>query len=64
MQSQNVKIYLFLKRGGKLTPLKALKLFGCFRLASRANDLRKLGYDVKSEMVTRKGKRFSEYSMS
>ena len=49
---------------GKITPLEALHNFGCFRLASRINDLRKEGHDIKTTMVEQNGKRFAEYSLT
>lgn len=39
-------------RGGKsITPLEALRLYGCFRLGARIYDLKHEGIDVKSEIV-------------
>ena len=49
---------------GKITPLEALHNFGCFRLASRINDLRKEGHDIKTTMIEQNGKRFAEYSLT
>ena len=37
--SQNDNILSYLKKGKKLDPMKALKLFGCFRLSARIFDL-------------------------
>lgn len=41
--TQNEAILNYLKNGGELTPMDALKMFGCFRLGSRINDLRNQG---------------------
>jgi hypothetical protein len=42
-----------LERGEVLTSMDALKRFGCFRLASRADDLRKEGLNIPvRQMVT------------
>ena len=41
-ESQNRQILAYLKNGGRITSLEALKMFGCMRLASRINDLRNL----------------------
>ena len=38
--TQNQKILKYLKEGNRITALEALKMFGCFRLASRISDLR------------------------
>jgi hypothetical protein len=61
--SQNNQILEYLKSGKKLTPLTALKKFGCFRLSARILDLRQEGHAIITENVTRKGKTFAEYSM-
>lgn len=61
--SQNNQILDYLKSGKKLTPLTALKKFGCFRLSARILDLRQEGHAIITENVTRKGKTFAEYSL-
>lgn len=53
---------------GSITPLEALKEFGCMRLASRINDLKNQGYNIVSEKVSiknRYGKKvsFAKYSI-
>ena len=62
-KTQNEKIKEYLENGHKLTPLEALDLFGCFRLASRVSDLKKQGVNIKTEMVTDKstGKQYASY---
>jgi hypothetical protein len=60
---QNAEILGQLINTGKITPLEALQKYGCFRLASRINELRTLGYDIKTTMVEQNGKRFAEYSL-
>ena len=53
----------YLQRGHSLTPLEALKLFGCFRLGARIWDLKK-AYQIKKTMVeVGKGKRVAQYSL-
>jgi hypothetical protein len=59
--SQTNEILSHLKRGKRLTAIVALHKFGVFRLAARINVLRNSGYDVKSVMVRRGGKRVAEY---
>lgn len=45
-----------------ITHLEAQHLFGCSRLAARVQELRVMGYHVKSRMVeTPSGKRVAEY---
>lgn len=62
--SQTARILKALKGGKKLTPLDALNDFGCFRLGARCYDLRKQGYDIKTEIVkTKSGKHVACYSL-
>ena len=61
--SQNTQILNYLLSGKKLTPITALNKFNCFRLSARILDLRKKGYNIITENVTRKGKTFAEYSL-
>lgn len=63
IDSQNERIFEHLKKGGTLTPLEALDRFGCFRLASRINDIRNLGFNIVTDNVTRNKKRFASYRM-
>ncbi|MNG22231.1 hypothetical protein D3C84_1066910 [compost metagenome] len=46
-ESQNVAIARYLEEGGRLTPLLALDLFGCFRLAARIGELRNKGMVIE-----------------
>jgi hypothetical protein len=47
----------------KLTPLEALDLFGCMRLASRINELRYEGYNIETKMQSDGEKRWAVYSL-
>ena len=58
--SQNEDIHRHLKRRS-ITPLDALNLYGCQRLASRIKDLKYAGVSIHKEMVSRNGKRFARY---
>ena len=60
--SQNSEIKTHLMSGKNLTALDALGLFGCFRLASRINDLKRQGIDIRTSMIEVNGKRIAEYS--
>lgn len=62
-QSQITGILNLLKKGRRITPLDALRKFGCFRLGARIYDLRRLGYDIRTQLVHRNGKQFAEYSL-
>lgn len=59
--SQNDEILAYLCKGHSITPMDALKKFGCFRLASRINDLRNDGHKIHRIMKERAGKRFASY---
>tara|TARA_R100001082_G_scaffold4772_4_gene3436 strand:+ start:4566 stop:4796 length:231 start_codon:yes stop_codon:yes gene_type:complete len=60
--SQNSEIKKYLNHGNRLTSLDAFNLFGCMRLASRINDLKKEGMLIGSKTITAlNGKRYSEY---
>ena len=61
--TQNQRILDYLKSGKTLTPLTALKKFGCFRLSARIFNLREQGNAILTKNVTRKGKTFAEYSL-
>lgn len=63
--SQTLGILDHLQRGHSLTPLEAVDLFGCMRLAARVRDLRRAGYPVESEMVkdSGSGKHYARYRL-
>lgn len=61
--SQNQQIKKALNRGEKVTPITALKRFGCFRLSARISNLRDEGMKIKTKFKTVKGKTFAEYSI-
>ena len=50
MESQNKRILNYLKRGHRMTPMDALELFGCFRLAARVYDLRQEGHNISKQI--------------
>jgi hypothetical protein len=49
--TQKEAILKALKNGQKITPLEALRDFGCFRLAARIYELQREGYNIESELV-------------
>ena len=61
--SQNQLILEHLLSGKSLTPLDALNKFGCFRLSGRVWDLKRQGFNIKTENVIKNGKHFAEYSI-
>lgn len=50
-----------LKRGDAITPIDALNLYGCFRLAARIDDLRKSGHFIETEIIKKDGKKYARY---
>lgn len=63
MKTQCQMIREHLEAGHRLSPIEALNKFGCFRLASRINELRKQGLDIRTDIVegAENGKRWAEY---
>jgi hypothetical protein len=60
--SQNKMIYNWLKSGKTIDPIRALNLFGCFRLGARIYDLEKEhGIEIKRQMVYRGDKKWMKY---
>ena len=63
-ESQNTQIITALINGKRITPLDALDWYGCFRLASRISELKKLGWNIEKETVLlSSGKRIARYYM-
>jgi len=58
--SQTKEILNHLRRE-PITPVQALNLYGCFRLAARVNDLRNKGHDIGTEDVKQNGKTYARY---
>lgn len=64
--TQREMIKNYLEEGHSLTPIDALNLFGCFRLATRVFELKKQGMDIRTEIVenSETGKRYARYSLA
>jgi hypothetical protein len=62
--SQANAILDYMSKGNTITGIEALNLFGCFRLPARIADLKKVGHQIKSEMVKlNNGKRVAQYTL-
>ena len=59
--TQTAAIRAHLERGESITPLQALALYGCFRLAARIFDLRAEVLNIQTRYVTVNGHEFAEY---
>lgn len=63
--SQTTQILEYLETGNPLTPLEALERFGCFRLAARIDELRRIGYPINThKQKTDTGKTIASYRMA
>ena len=59
--SQTNQLRAALLAGRSLTPMDALRDFGCFRLAARVADLRREGLPIECVSETKNGKSFARY---
>lgn len=50
--TQCERILNYMQQRGSITQLEALKDLGVFRLASRISEIKKMGCEITSEMVT------------
>jgi hypothetical protein len=64
--SQCKRILDYLKEGNSITPMKALKMFGTFRLGARIADLKDKGWDITTTMIRdeQTGKRYASYKIT
>lgn len=62
--TQNELILAALLDGDELTPLDAVKRFGCLRLAARIADLRRQGFPIDTCAGEANGKRFARYRLA
>lgn len=61
--TQTETILAHLQAGGSITPIDALREYGCLRLAARIWDLRDSGHDVQKVMEGDKTKKWARYSL-
>lgn len=66
--TQCEKILNYIKSNGSITPLDALREFGCMRLASRITDIKAQGYDIISKLESNKNRygdtvRYARYTL-
>jgi hypothetical protein len=54
--TQNERILEYIEQFGSITQIDALQDIGCMRLASRISDLRSMGYNIVSEIITVKNR--------
>lgn len=58
------RIILEMLRKGPITPMDALSYARCMRLASRIDDLKKMGYLITTEMVNNGDARYARYHLA
>lgn len=63
-KSQEDKIIEYLKTGKSITPLDALRLFGCMRLGARIFDLKRKGFRIEEIDVVDGRKRYARYFLA
>jgi hypothetical protein len=63
-KSQSLRIIGYMNSGRGITSMQALDKFGCFRLASRIHELRKMGYRITKTNVIRNKKQVAQYSLN
>ena len=62
--SQNQKILKHLRSGKSLSPLQALGLFGCYRLAGRIYDLKRAGHQIETIIKSDdQGRTYASYAL-
>jgi hypothetical protein len=61
--TQNAAILAHLRTSGSITPMDALRLYNCFRLAARIKDLRNDGHDVAMVLDGDGEKKWARYSL-
>ena len=54
--TQCERIIQYMNELGGITQFEALKELGCLRLASRINDIKRKGYNVRRDMITLKNR--------
>lgn len=62
--SQKTRILTYLKTGKAITPLAALRLFGCFRLGARVWELRQAGHNIVKGWEEDGHKRWARYRLA
>ena len=62
--SQARQILAYLQQGKEITPLEALRIFGCLRLAARIYDLRKEGVHIVERDINAGRKSYAAYRLA
>lgn len=63
--TQTEKILHYMQTNGAITPMDALRECGCMRLAARIADIKELGFDISTKIITEaNGTRYAEYRLN
>lgn len=62
--SKRDRLFTYLKQHRKITKLEALKRFGIMDCGKDINIFRSNRHNISTEMVTRGGNRFAEYTLN
>jgi len=62
--TQKAQVKAWLENGNSITPIEALQLWGCFRLAAVINRLRNDGMDIVTERVNDGEKSYAKYYLN
>jgi|TARA_R110000751_G_scaffold10654_2_gene38614 hypothetical protein len=63
IRTQKQNILKHLQDGSSITPLTALESYGCFRLAAIVFDLKKEGWNIKTNITKNSKKKFAVYNL-
>ena len=62
--NQSDTILNYLEKHESISPVEALTVVGCFRLAARINDLRKQGHNIETKLKKdMNGRRYARYEL-
>jgi Helix-turn-helix domain len=59
--TQCERILKHLESGQPLSPLEALRRYGCLRLAARISDLRSRGHEIETQFVRHGSRCYAKY---
>jgi Helix-turn-helix domain len=63
-RTQADRVLDWMATGKGITPLQALKRFGCLRLGARIHQLKKDGHRIRTDLVRKNGKTVAEYRLN
>lgn len=63
-QATQNEVILGMLQEKPITPLDALVDAGCFRLAARIYELRKMGHEIESELIEHNGRHIARYRLA